>query len=107
MSSQDTSPLSDASIHHARQHSGILTPSSQSVELNDELRGKKRKRDANSLEDLLTDKFVIKVGLYSDFLYCTKISHSNPSHIPPNSLCDREPCSHFCYYHDRIYHFRT
>ncbi|PQE06339.1 hypothetical protein CJF32_00002060 [Rutstroemia sp. NJR-2017a WRK4] len=60
MSSQDISPLSDASIHNAREQSGILTPSSQSVELNEESRGKKRKRGGNSLEDLLTDKFVIK-----------------------------------------------
>ncbi|KAF7928204.1 hypothetical protein BELL_0278g00120 [Botrytis elliptica] len=62
MSSQDASPFSDASIHQARRQSGVLTPSSQSVCHDDigSLGSKKRKRDGNSLEDLLKDTFVVK-----------------------------------------------
>ncbi|ESZ92222.1 hypothetical protein SBOR_7387 [Sclerotinia borealis F-4128] len=62
MSSQDASPFSDASIRQARRQSGVLTPSSQSICQDDigSLGGKKRKRDGNSLEDLLKDTFVVK-----------------------------------------------
>ncbi|KAK6595381.1 hypothetical protein H4I95_10739 [Botrytis cinerea] len=62
MSSQDASPFSDASIHQARRQSGVLTPSSQSICHDDigNLGSKKRKRDGNSLEDLLKDTFVVK-----------------------------------------------
>ncbi|KAK6593866.1 hypothetical protein H4I96_10779 [Botrytis cinerea] len=65
MSSQDASPFSDASIHQARRQSGVLTPSSQSICHDDigNLGSKKRKRDGNSLEDLLKDTFVVKVAI--------------------------------------------
>lgn len=71
MSSQDASPFSDASIHQARRQSGVLTPSSQSICHDDigNLGSKKRKRDGNSLEDLLKDTFVVKVGNLFTYFY--------------------------------------
>ncbi|APA14620.1 hypothetical protein sscle_13g093900 [Sclerotinia sclerotiorum 1980 UF-70] len=62
MSSQDAFPFSDASIHQARRQSAVLTPSSQSIGQDDRgsLGSKKRKRDGNSLEDLLKDTFIVK-----------------------------------------------
>lgn len=73
MSSQDVSPFSDASIHQARRQSGVLTPSSQSICHDDigNLGSKKRKRDGNSLEDLLKDTFVVKVGNPFTYFYNT------------------------------------
>lgn len=64
MSSHNASPFSDASIRQARRQSGVLTPSSPSLCENDigNLGGKKRKRDGNSLEDLLKDAFIVRVG---------------------------------------------
>ncbi|EDO04114.1 hypothetical protein SS1G_06597 [Sclerotinia sclerotiorum 1980 UF-70] len=63
MSSQDAFPFSDASIHQARRQSAVLTPSSQSIGQDDRgsLGSKKRKRDGNSLEDLLKDTFIVKI----------------------------------------------
>ncbi|CAD6446705.1 1561ca9a-3143-42d0-9a98-e30d1f5d6332 [Sclerotinia trifoliorum] len=62
MSSQDASLLPDASIHQARRRSAVLTPSSQAIGQDDiaSLGSKKRKRDGNSLEDLLKDTFIVK-----------------------------------------------
>jgi len=66
MSSQYNGPVSDASVE-TRLKSGILTPASQnSLNLSDELAGgKKRKRDGNTMEDLLKDPFVVKVSLWT------------------------------------------
>lgn len=63
MLSQDENPASDASAK-TRQTGGILTPlSDNSLNLSDGgLHGqKKRKRDGNTMEDLLTDPFVVRV----------------------------------------------
>jgi DNA replication regulator SLD3 len=63
MLSQDEIPVSDASAQ-TRQTGGILTPlSDNSLNSNyDGLHsGKKRKRDGNTMEDLLKDSFIVKV----------------------------------------------
>lgn len=58
--------VSDASVRTQPQpRSGILTPTSEnSLSLSDDAGhgGKKRKRDGNTMDDLLKDPFVIKVG---------------------------------------------
>lgn len=61
MSSQLEHHVGDAS--HTR--SGVLTPKSDnSLNLSDDagFGGKKRKRDGNTMEDLLKDKFVVRVS---------------------------------------------
>lgn len=61
MSSQLEHHVGDAS--HTR--SGVLTPKSDnSLNLSDGagFGGKKRKRDGNTMEDLLKDKFVVRVS---------------------------------------------
>ena len=65
MSSHDEIPVSDASAQ-TRQPGGILTPlSDNSLNSSDGglHGGKKRKRDGNTMEDLLKDPFVIRVSI--------------------------------------------
>lgn len=66
MSSRDDLPGSDASAKTlTRSGSGILTPVSDNYpNLSDGTSpgSKKRKRDGNSMEDLLKDRFVVKVS---------------------------------------------
>ena len=53
-----------------RQMSGVLTPGSDSSlnEVLDSGGKKKRKRDGNTMEDLLKDTFVVRVGsIFSSF----------------------------------------
>ncbi len=64
MSGQEEHHVSDASAK-TQTRSGILTPASNSsLNLSDGASsgGKKRKRDGNSMEDLLKDAFVIRVS---------------------------------------------
>jgi hypothetical protein len=64
MLSQDDNPASDASIQ-TRQTGGILTPlSDNSLNSTDgRLHGvRKRKRDGNTMEDLLEEPFVVRVS---------------------------------------------
>lgn len=93
MSSQDASPFSDASIRQARRPSGVLTPSSQSFCQDDigSLGGKKRKRDGNSLEDLLKDTFVVKVGNIFEYSRNTMYILFENSHTHPKPTLDLEP----------------
>lgn len=63
MFGQDEHHVSDASVR-AQTRSGILTPASDnSLNSNDgvSLGAKKRKRDGSTMEDLLKDKFIVKV----------------------------------------------
>lgn len=65
MSSQYDLPASDAYFQHTPARSGILTPASEtSLNMSDGLSAgaKKRKRDGNTMEDLLKDTFVVKVS---------------------------------------------
>jgi hypothetical protein len=70
MSSQDGNPLSDASSTRR-----ILTPPAEPSQIPSDgaLSGsRKRKRDGNTMEDLLRDSFVVKVRcpmLYSHIRY--------------------------------------
>jgi DNA replication regulator SLD3 len=64
MSSQYELPVSDASAK-APARSGILTPASDnSLNLSDgaSCASKKRKRDGSTMENLLEESFVVKVG---------------------------------------------
>lgn len=64
MLSQDDNPTSDASIQ-TRQTGGILTPlSDNSLNSTDGglHGGKKRKRDGNTVDDLLKDPFIVRVS---------------------------------------------
>lgn len=70
MLSQDVVSFSDAS---AKDHTrpGILTPpSDNSLNLLDGsgTGGKKRKRDGNTMEDLLKDSFVVRVSKHTSLL---------------------------------------
>ncbi len=61
---QDGNPFSDASAR-SQTRSGILTPASDtSLNLSDGANhgGRKRKRDGNTMEDLLKDSFVVRVS---------------------------------------------
>ena len=68
MLSQDDLPFSDASAKD-RTRSGILTPTSDGLNRSDggDAGGKKRKRDGNTMEDLLRDTFVIRVSSKNSF----------------------------------------
>lgn len=63
MLSQDVLPPSDASAKY-QARSGILTPPIADNYLNDGsgLGSKKRKREENTMEDLLKDCFVVRVS---------------------------------------------
>ncbi len=64
MPSQDEHPASDAHVQ-TRRTGGVLTPLSDNSinSLHAELHGgKKRKRDGNTMEDLLKDPFVVRVS---------------------------------------------
>ena len=60
MLSQDENLAFDASAQ-TRQTGGTLTPISD-YSLNSIDGGKKRKRDGNTMEDLLKDPFIVRVG---------------------------------------------
>ena len=67
MIDQDEHDVSDAFVH-SRARSGILTPASDnSLNLSDgaALESRKRKRDVNTMDDLLKDSFVVKVRNYT------------------------------------------
>jgi DNA replication regulator SLD3 len=64
MFSQSEHVVSDATVR-IQLASGVLTPASDnSLNLSDDISygGKKRKRDGNTMNDLLNDTFVVRVG---------------------------------------------
>ena len=63
MLNQDERLFSHASSSQTRQMPSVLTPASDSSLVEAvEFRGKKRKRDGNTMEDLLRDNFVVTVS---------------------------------------------
>ena len=67
MSSQDDGPILDLSSTRTRQRHGLLTSAFNSEDSapaweSQDLRGKKRKRNESSSDDLLKDSFTVRVS---------------------------------------------
>ena len=96
MLSQDEIPVSNASAQ-TRQTGGILTPlSDNSLNLSDGglHGGKKRKRDGNTMEDLLKDPFVVKV---SDIQHLLQRLRANLRvALPLHHLCQTSNAASTC-----------
>ena len=85
MLSQYELPVSDASAY-APTRSGILTPASDhSLNLSDGVcsGSKKRKRDGNTMEDLLRDTFVVTVCKTAPFRLQLLTVVNSRIHRPP------------------------
>lgn len=97
---QNEHHVSDASIK-SQTRSGILTPASDNS-LNDGFGGKKRKRDGNTMDDLLKDTFIARVSVESAF---GQLLANWNSHILPVPQQDHEYFSPSFYYLERICHY--
>lgn len=88
MSSQGQHHVSDASFRNSQTRSGILTPDSEQLSDGAGFGRRKRKRDGNSMEDLLRDKFIVKVRELSPTKHLTtNIIQPYPSTIPTRPQC--------------------
>jgi len=90
MSRQEQHHASDASTKN-QTRSAILTPASDNfINPSDgAISGlKKRKRDGNTMEDLLKDNFVVKVSEATQVILPTNTDF--PSHTQPPSLAKHE-----------------
>jgi hypothetical protein len=98
----------ECSKFDASTRTRILTPSSESLLSNHEasmVESKKRKRERGTMEDLLDESFVVKVGNGLSYLYMTGLT--TISHIRPQCLPSLILSVLLLSYHGRMYLYHS